>query len=299
MHDPCTRKWEDSGMTSPQTSTEKPTLAGRTIIMSGGSRGIGLAIATRAAKDGANVAIIAKTAEPHPKLEGTIYTAAEQIEQAGGTALPILGDVRDEESIKSAVAQTVERFGGIDIVVNNASAIDLTGSLEVPAKKFDLMHDINTRGTFLLSRTAIPHLAESNDPRILTLSPPLNLDPKWLGVFPAYMLSKYGMTLATLGLAHEFSDGREDGGQIAANCLWPKTMIRTAAVTNVIGAQFADHTRSPEVYADSAHIALTAPDFGTGQTLLCEDVLAAAGVTDFDKYSPGVAEEDLAPDAFV
>lgn len=281
------------------------SLAGRTILMSGGSRGIGLAIAERAARDGANVAILAKTTEPHPRLEGTIFTAAEAIEQAGGRALPIVGDVRDEASIADAVAQTVAAFGGIDIVVNNASAIDLAGSLEVSAKKLDLMHDINTRGTFLLSRATLPHLATSEDPRILTLSPPLNLEPRWLGAFPAYMLSKYGMTLATMGLAHEFAAGipRTDGSSgpgLRAACLWPRTMIRTAAVKNVIGGEeFYDRSRSPELYADAAHLLLADPGMPNGEALLCEDVLSAAGVADLERYAPGVPESELAPDAFV
>lgn len=290
---------------SMETAPAARTLAGRTILMSGGSRGIGLAIAERASRDGANVAILAKTTEPHPQLEGTIYTAAEAIERAGGRALPIVGDVRDEDSIRGAVERTVAEFGGLDIVVNNASAIDLSGSLDVTAKKVDLMHDINTRGTFLLSRAALPHLARSADPRILTLSPPLNLEPKWLGAFPAYMLSKYGMTLATMGLAAEFARGIPDGDggtgrALRAMCLWPRTMIRTAAVKNVIGGeQFYDRSRSPELYSDAAHIVLTDPDARSGAALLCEDVLDAAGVEDFERYAPGVPAEELAADAFV
>lgn len=293
-------------MDESTTTTESPrTLAGCTILMSGGSRGIGLAIAERAARDGANVAIIAKTTEPHPRLEGTIHTAAEAIERAGGHALPIVGDVRDEELIRDAVAQTAAAFGGIDIVVNNASAIDLTGSLDVPAKKLDLMHDINTRGTFLLSRAALPHLAASSDPRVLTLSPPLNLDPKWLGAFPAYMLAKYGMTLATLGLAAEFAGGipTEDGpvgAPLRAMCLWPRTMIRTAAVRNVIGGDaLYERSRTPELYADAAHLVLTDPECPNGASLLCEDVLESSGVTDLERYAPGVPLDQLAGDAFV
>lgn len=290
---------------SMATERTSRSLAGRTILMSGGSRGIGLAIAERAARDGANVAILAKTTEPHPRLEGTIYTAAEAIEAAGGRALPIVGDVRDEDSIRDAVAKAADAFGGIDIVVNNASAIELSGSLEVAAKKVDLMHDINTRGTFLLSRAALPHLAASPDPRILTLSPPLNMDPRWLGAFPAYMLSKYGMTLATLGLAAEFARGIPGpdgaaGAPLAAACLWPRTMIRTAAVKNVIGGdEFYDRSRSPEVYSDAAHLVLTDPARPSGEALLCEDVLEAAGVRDLERYAPGVPLDQLAPDAFV
>ncbi|CAG7844506.1 General stress protein 39 [Pseudoclavibacter triregionum] len=289
---------------------EARTLAGRTILMSGGSRGIGLAIAERAARDGANIAIIAKTAEPHPRLEGTIHTAAEAIERAGGRALPILGDVRDEASIREAVERTASEFGGIDIVVNNASAIDLSPTTSVSAKKLDLMHDVNTRGTFLLSQAALPWLAKSADPRVLTLSPPLNLEPRWLGAFPAYMLSKYGMTLATLGLAAEFAGGigeretgeretGERGAPLRAACLWPRTMIRTAAVRNVIGDEFSARSRTPELYADAAHLVLTDPEMPSGATLLCEDVLLEAGVTDLERYAPGVPESELAPDAFV
>lgn len=269
------------------------SLAGRTLLVSGGSRGIGLAIALRAAADGANVALIAKTAEPHPKLEGTVFTAADEIRAAGGRALPIVGDVRDEASVREAVERTVAEFGGIDIVVNNASAINLEPSATIDMKRVDLMHSINTRGTFLLTRTALPHLQASPDARILTLSPPLNLDPRWLGAFPAYMLAKYGMTLATLGI------GAETG--IPAACLWPRTTIRTAAVQHVLGGdELYRRSRTPEVYADSAHLVLTGPPAAmAGRTLLCEDVLRDAGITDLAKYSPGVPEDELAPDAFV
>ncbi|MGO1543719.1 MAG: SDR family oxidoreductase [Gulosibacter sp.] len=274
-------------------STQSAALQGRTLLISGGSRGIGLSIALRAAADGANVAVLAKTAEPHPTLEGTVYTAAEAIEDAGGKALPIVGDVRDEASIRDAVAQTVSEFGGIDVVINNASAINLTSSAEIDMKRYDLMHQINTRGTFLLTRTALPHLRESADPRILSLSPPLNLEEKWLGAYPAYMLAKYGMTLATLGI------GAETG--IPAACLWPRTTIQTAAVQNVLGGdEVFRRSRSPEIYADAAHVLLTgSPAAMAGQTLLCEDVLAGEGVTDLSKYSPGVPEFELYPDAFV
>lgn len=269
------------------------TLRERTILLSGGSRGIGLAIAKRAARDGANLVLLAKTAQPHPRLEGTIYTAAEEIEAAGGRALPIVGDVRDEASVVDAVSRAVEEFGGIDIVVNNASAINLGGSAEIEMRRFDLMHDINTRGTFLLTRTALPHLRGSDDPRILSLSPPLNLSEKWLGAYPAYMLAKYGMTLATLGI------GAETG--IPAACLWPRTTIQTAAVLNVLGGEeLFRRSRTPEIYADAVHAVLVGPgeDMAGGQ-LLCEDVLAESGVTDFAQYSPGVDETDLHPDAFV
>ena len=272
------------------------TLAGRTIIMSGGSRGIGLAIALRAAHDGANVALVAKTDAPHPKLEGTVHTAAQAIREAGGQALAIVGDVRDESSIADAVARTVAEFGGIDVVVNNASAISLAGTLELDPKRYDLMHDINVRGTFMLSRAALPHLLESDDPRILTLSPPLNLTPRWLGAFPAYTTSKYGMTLTTLGLAAEFADRG-----VAATTLWPRTLIRTAAVQNVIGGdEGMARARTPEIYADAAHVVLTSPrDAVTGRSLLCEDVLRDAGVADLSAYSPGVDPAELLVDAFV
>lgn len=206
------------------------TLAGRTILMSGGSRGIGLAIAERAARDGANVAILAKTDQPHPRLEGTIHTAAAAIEEAGGKALPILGDVRDEESVRSAVAQTVERFGGIDIIVNNASAIDLSSTEEMSMKKYDLMQDINCRGSFLLAKAAFPHLVESTAAHVLSLSPPINLAPHWAGRHLGYTIAKYGMSLVTLGLAEEWREHR-----IAANSLWPRTTIATAAVQNLLG----------------------------------------------------------------
>lgn len=265
-------------------------LAGARILMSGGSRGIGLAIAKRAAADGAAVAILAKTDTPHPKLPGTVHTAADEIVAAGGRALPIVGDVRDEATVQDAVARTVAAFGGIDIVVNNASAINLTGSAEIEMKRFDLMHDINTRGAFLLTRTALPHLREATDARILTLSPPLNLAPHWLGAFPAYMLAKYGMTLATLGI------GAETG--ITATCLWPRTTIQTAAVLNVLGGEeLYRRSRTVNLYADAAHAVLTAPAAEVaGQALLCEDVLAGV---DLAQYSPGVDPAELAPDAFV
>src|SRR5215208_840688 len=209
-------------------------LNGKTLFISGASRGIGLAIALRAARDGANVALIAKTAEPHPKLEGTVYTAAEQIEAAGGRALPIVGDIRDEQQVADAVAQAVERFGGIDICVNNASAIALMGTEQLEPKRYDLMQDINTRGTFMCSKACIPHLKRSENPHVLTLSPPISLDPKWLGGHIAYTIAKYGMSLCTLGMAEEF---RSDG--IAFNSLWPRTIVATAAVQNLLGGDEA------------------------------------------------------------
>ncbi|WP_438354435.1 SDR family oxidoreductase [Microbacterium sp. CJ88] len=274
------------------------TLAGKTILMSGGSRGIGLAIALRAARDGANIALLAKTDTPHPKLEGTVHTAAQQIRDAGGQALPIVGDVRDDDSIAEAVLTTQGEFGGIDIVVNNASVIDLSGSLDLAAKKYDLMQDVNVRGTFLLSRAALPMLRDAANPHILSLSPPLNITPKWLGAHTGYTLAKYGMTMVTLGLAAEFA---ADG--IAANTLWPRTTIATAAVQNVIGGDaLMQVSRTPEVYADAAYEVLIRPAREyTGQTLVVEDVLEAAGVTDFSGYAavPGTPDAALYPDIFL
>ncbi|HEX5856860.1 MAG TPA: NAD(P)-dependent oxidoreductase [Microbacterium sp.] len=277
--------------------TDKP-LAGKTILMSGGSRGIGLAIALRAAADGANVALMAKTDTPHPKLEGTVHSAAEQIRSAGGNALPIVGDVRNDDDITEAVLKTQGEFGGIDVVINNASVIDLSRSLDLAAKKYDLMQDVNVRGTFLLSRAAVPILRDSANPHILSLSPPLNLDPKWLGAHTGYTLAKYGMTMVTLGLAAEFaSDG------IAANTLWPRTTIATAAVQNLLGGdRVMAASRTPEIYADAAYEVLIKPAREcTGQTLIVEDVLADAGVTDFSGYAavPGTPDDRMFPDIFL
>ena len=271
------------------------SLAGKTIIMSGGSRGIGEAIAIRAAKDGANVALLAKTTEPHPKLPGTIYTAAAAIEEAGGKALPLVGDVRDDEFVLDAVAKTAEAFGGIDIVVNNASAIDLSSTEDVSMKKYDLMNDINTRGSFLLAKSAIEWLKQSGNAHILTLSPPISLDPKWFTKHTAYTIAKYGMSLVTLGLSEEL---REFG--IAANSLWPRTAIDTAAVRNVVGAGLVSHSRTPAIMADAAYEILTKPSRElTGQFLIDDDVLEDAGVTDFSIYLNGGTEEDLALDFWV
>ncbi|MDB5113998.1 MAG: NAD(P)-dependent oxidoreductase [Chloroflexi bacterium] len=277
-------------------SADAAPLAGKTILMSGGSRGIGLAIALRAARDGANVAIIAKTTEPHPRLEGTIHTAAAAIEAAGGSALAIAGDVRDDESVAGAVARTVDRFGGIDIVVNNASAIDLSGSESLSMKRYDLMQDINCRGTFLLSRTSIPHLRKAANPHILTLSPPLSLDPKWYAGHLGYTLAKFGMSMTTLGFAREFAD---DG--IAANSLWPRTLIATAAVRNLLGGEAAlQRSRKPEIYADAAHAILRRPSRScTGNLYLVEDVLAEEGVTDLSAYGYGGSDADLQVDIYV
>ncbi|WP_338751669.1 SDR family oxidoreductase [Janibacter alittae] len=269
-------------------------LQGRTILMSGGSRGIGLAIAERAARDGANVAIVAKTDTPHPKLEGTIHTAAAAIEAAGGRALPILGDVRSEESVQEAVDRTVERFGGIDIVVNNASAIDLSPTEELPMKKYDLMQDINCRGSFLLAKTALPQLKASEAAHVLTLSPPINLAPRWAGSHLGYTIAKYGMSLVTLGLAEEWATYG-----IAANSLWPRTAIATAAVENLLGGeQTMARSRSPQIMADAAHAILTRdPAEFTGHFLIDDDVLAEEGVTDLSSYGPPL--EELLPDFFL
>jgi citronellol/citronellal dehydrogenase len=271
------------------------SLAGKTLFVSGASRGIGLEIALRAARDGANVALIAKTAEPHPKLEGTVYTAAEQIEAAGGSALPIVGDIRDEGQVADAVAQTVGRFGGIDICVNNASAINLSGTEALEMKRYDLMQDINVRGTFAVSRACIPHLRKGENPHVLTLSPPIDLDPKWLGPHIGYTLAKYGMSLVALGLAAEL---REDG--VASNTLWPRTLVATAAVQNLLGGDAAmERARKPAIYADAAYAILNRPAREcSGNAFLCEDVLLEEGVTDLSPYSfvPGA---ELAVDLFV
>ena len=258
------------------------SLQGKTLFVSGGSRGVGLAIAIRAARDGANVALIAKTAESHPKLEGTVYTAAAQIEAAGGRALPVVGDIRDEEQVAQAVTQAAERFGGIDVCVNNASAINLSGTEALEIKRYDLMQAINTRGTFVVSRACIPHLKRSDNPHILTLSPPVSLEPRWLGPHIGYTIAKYGMTLCALGFAAEF---RADG--IASNALWPRTLIATAAVQNLLGGDEAiAHARRPELYADAAYAVITKPSRDcTGNAFLCEDVLAEEGLTDFDRYA--------------
>jgi len=273
-------------------------LAGKTILLSGGSRGIGLAIALRAARDGANVALLAKTDTPHPKLEGTVHTAADQIRDAGGRALPIVGDVRNDDDVSGAVLKTQGEFGGIDIIINNASVIDLSGSLELSAKKYDLMQDVNVRGTFMLSRAAIPMLEEAENPHILSLSPPLNITPRWLGAHTGYTLAKYGMTMATLGLAAEFASRG-----IAANTLWPRTTIATAAVQFALGGdRMMKASRTPEIYADAAYEVLTQPSRSfTGQSLIVEDVLAAAGVTDLSGYAavPGTPDAELFPDIFL
>jgi citronellol/citronellal dehydrogenase len=273
------------------------SLAGRTIIMSGGSRGIGLAIAVRAARDGANIALIAKTDVADPRLPGTIHTAAAAIEEAGGHALPILGDIRDDETVTRAVAETADRFGGIDVVVNNASAITLQNVGELSAKRYDLMLDINARGTFALTSLALPHLRRSDNAHVLTLSPPLNMDRKWLRHHAPYTVSKYAMTMLTLGVAES---GREAG--VAANCLWPRTLIATAAVQNIVGGDAGmSGARRPEIVADAAHAILVRDSREcTGNTFVDEDVLRDEGVTEFDgyRYVSGSTGE-LQPDIFL
>jgi NAD(P)-dependent dehydrogenase (short-subunit alcohol dehydrogenase family) len=268
-------------------------LEGTTLLMSGGSRGIGLAIGVAAAREGANVVLLAKTDAPDPRLPGTVYSAAEQIEAAGGQALAVVGDVRDESSVHTAVSRAIERFGGIDICLNNASAISVEGTAELPIKRFDLMTQIQLRGTYLLTRAALPHLVESSNPHILSLSPPLNLAPKWLGRHPAYTMAKYGMTLLTLGWAAEYQDRG-----IAANCLWPQTLIATTAVKNLLGGDAAvSRARVPDIVADAAiNIVTRSSRECTGHTLLDVDVLRDAGVTDLGKYGDG---DDLQYDIFV
>ena len=273
------------------------SLQGKTLFISGASRGIGLAIGVRAARDGANVAIVAKTADPHPKLEGTIYTAAQAIEDAGGQALPIVGDIRDEGSVEQAVAQTVERFGGIDVCVNNASAINLSGTLDLPMKRYDLMQDINTRGTFAVSKACLPHLLEAENPHVLTLSPPLNLNPRWFSQHVAYTIAKYGMSMVALGIAEEFRDRG-----VASNALWPRTIIATAAVQNLLGGDAAmAKSRRPEIMADAAHAILTRPSReATGNFYIDDEVLAEEGVTDLSGYGYGDASDaDLQLDIFL
>jgi citronellol/citronellal dehydrogenase len=269
-------------------------LQDRVMFMSGGSRGIGLTIATRAARDGVKVALMAKTAEPHPRLPGTIYTAAEEIEGAGGEALPIVGDIRDAEAVERAVAQTVERFGGIDLVVNNASAINLSPMRDLEVKRFDLMQQINARGTFVVTRACLPHLRDSDHAHVLSLSPPLSADPRWLAGHSAYTLSKMGMTMITLGLAADEADAG-----VGANCLWPRTIIATAAVQNLLGGDEAmARARTPEIVGDAARAILARdPRSCTGNAFLDDEVLAEEGVTDLARYS--AKDADLALDLFV
>jgi citronellol/citronellal dehydrogenase len=271
------------------------SLKGKTLFITGGSRGIGLAIAKRAARDGANIAIAAKTTTPQPKLEGTIFTAAEEIEDAGGRALPIACDIRDEAQVIAAVAQTVKEFGGIDICINNASAISLTQVAATEMKRFDLMMAINARGTFLVSKTCIPHLKQAANPHILMLSPPLDMQEKWFAPSTAYTMAKFGMSMCVLGLSGELK-----GDGIAVNALWPRTTIATAAVGNLLGGDaMMRASRKPEIVADAAHVILTKPSRGfTGQFCIDDKILAAAGVTDFEPYRVD-SSVPLMPDFFV
>jgi len=257
------------------------SLRNRTLFITGASRGIGLAIALRAARDGANVIVAAKTAEPHPKLPGTIHTAARAIEEAGGRALPLVVDVRAEDEVAAAVEKAVATFGGSDILVNNASAISLTGTLQTPVRIYDRMMTVNTRGTFVCSQACLPHLKRAENPHILNLSPPLNMDPRWFAPHVAYTMAKYGMSLCVLGMAHEFA---ADG--IAVNALWPRTAIATAAIEFAIGNEaLLKFCRKPEIVADAAHAILSGRSRDrTGQFLIDDEVLAATGVTDFDRY---------------
>jgi citronellol/citronellal dehydrogenase len=274
------------------------SLAGKRIFITGGSRGIGLAIALRAAADGASIAIAAKTAEENPKLPGTIFTAAKEIEAAGGKALPIQCDIRDEDAIAAAVAKAADQFGGLDILINNASAINLTPTEKTPAKRFDLMFDVNVRGTFLTSQAAIPYLRESakagRNPHILTLSPPLSMSPKWFKSHVAYTMSKYGMSMCVLGMAEEF---KRDG--IAVNALWPRTAIDTAALQMIPGVD-TDFCRKPEILADTAHIILNRDaKTTTGNFFVDDEVLAAEGITDLEKYSVKPGTKDFLLDFFL
>lgn len=266
------------------------SLAGKTLFITGATRGIGLAIARRAARDGANVAIAAKTVDPHPKLPGTLATASQEIEQAGGTALGVPCDIRDEQQVVSAVEKTVETFGGIDVCVNNASAISLTPTLQTEMKRYDLMNQVNARGTFLVSKTCLPYLLQAENPHILNLAPPLDMAAKWFAPHVAYTSAKMGMSLCTLGMSAEFA---EQG--VAVNSLWPLTTIDTAAVRNVLGGdQMAAVSRTPEVLADAAYAIVTRPARAcTGNFFIDEDILREEGVTDFSVYGPASGAKPL------
>jgi citronellol/citronellal dehydrogenase len=268
-------------------------LTDKTLFITGASRGIGLAIALRAARDGANIAIAAKTEKPHPKLEGTIFTAAEAIERAGGRALPLVVDVRDEESVAAGIEKAASTFGGIDIVVNNASAISPTPIAATETKRFDLMHQVNARGTFLVSKLALPHLVKQTNPHILMLSPPLDMKEKWFAPHTAYSMAKYGMSLVVLGLAGEAR------GRVAVNALWPRTTIATAAIRNILGGEaLMRRSRTPEIIADAAYGIFTKPVTFTGNFLIDDSFLASEGVADFEQYRVD-RSVSLAPDFFV
>ncbi|TET56648.1 MAG: NAD(P)-dependent oxidoreductase [Promethearchaeota archaeon] len=258
------------------------TLKGKTLFITGASRGIGKAIALRAAQDGANIAVVAKTKEPHPKLPGTVYSSVEDIESAGGNAIPCIADIRFEDQIQAAIDATLDNFGGIDILVNNASAINLSPTLEIEMKRYDLMFSVNVRGTFLCSKLCIPFLKKAENPHILNLSPPLNMDPKWFKNNVAYTMAKYGMSMCVLGMAEEF---KNDG--IAVNALWPRTSIATAAIRNLLGGKSAvRHSRKPEIVADAAYFILTKPSKEcTGNFFIDEEILKEHGITDLDKYA--------------
>lgn len=274
------------------------SLKGKTLFITGASRGIGLAIGLRAAKDGANIVIAAKTAEPHPKLSGTIYTAADEIRNAGGQALPLVVDIRFEDQVKDAFDKAVSEFGGVDILVNNASAINLTSTEAVDMKRYDLMHGVNTRGTFLCSKYAVPHLKKANNPHVLMISPPLNMEARWFSPHVAYTMAKFGMSMCVLGMAEEF---RND--HIAFNALWPRTTIATAAIQNLLGGdQMMRLSRKPEIMADAAYAIFNKPSRDlTGQFLIDDEVLKAEGVTDFKQYQVdgNLEVNQLAPDFFV
>jgi citronellol/citronellal dehydrogenase len=265
-------------------SSQQESFTDRTLVVSGGSRGIGLAIALGAARRGANVVLLAKTAEPHPKLPGTVHTAVAEVEAAGGKGVAVVGDVRKEEDVARAIETAVEHFGGVDIVINNASAISTDPTEALSAKKFDLMMDINIRGTFLLTKAALPHLRKSTNGQVLTLAPPMNMNPYWLGAHPSYTLSKYGMTLLSLGWAAEYADAG-----IGFSCLWPETYIVTSAVTNLAdGQNLAQSSRNPEIMADAAVEILSRPAAEVnGQTFIDAEVLTASGVTDLSRYGGG------------
>ncbi len=272
-----------------------PDLKGKTLFITGASRGIGLAIALRAAQDGANVTVAAKTTRPHPKLPGTIFTAVEEINQAGGTGLACPTDIRSEDQVGEAVEKTVKEFGGIDILINNASAIHLTGTQDTPMKRYDLMHHINTRGTFLCSKMCLPHLLEADNPHILNISPPLNMEARWFSGHVAYTMAKFGMSLCVLGMAEEF---HEQG--VAVNALWPRTIIATAAVQNLLGGDKAiRHSRKPKIMADAAHAILTRNSRDcSGHFFIDDEILKEQGITDLSDYActPG---ESLQPDFFI